>query len=65
MTLPIELRLDAANNAVRFEKPALSVIDSTADDKRSYVARMPQPEPTPEQWLQQYGALKARAETVN
>jgi type II secretory pathway component PulM len=66
LTQPMQLRLAAAQAAVRYEKPALSAVDTTVDDKRSYVARMPQPEPTPEQWLRQYGALvKDRDKAVN
>jgi type II secretory pathway component PulM len=58
MALPLEQRLAAAQTAIRFEKPALSVVDSRIEDKREYVARMPQPEPTPEAWMAQYGSLK-------
>ena len=52
------MRLDAAKSAVRYEKPALSSVDSKVEDKRQYVARIHHPSATPEEWLKQYGGMK-------
>ena len=54
----MEMRLDAAKSAVRYEKPALSSAHSKVEDKRQYVARIPHPSANPEEWLTQYGGMK-------
>jgi hypothetical protein len=57
-TMPMEMRLDAAKSAVRYEKPALASVDNTIDDKRSTIARVPDPATDATEWLQRYGAMK-------
>src|SRR6187200_2353273 len=52
---PMELRLDAAKAAIRFEKPALSAVDSKVEDKRkSYVVRVPYQPKDFEEWKRIY-----------
>lgn len=56
---PIELRLDAAKAAVRYEKPALSSIDQKGNSVPQYIAYLPQGSRTPQEWLAEHGHLKA------
>jgi hypothetical protein len=35
-SLPLQIRLDAAKAAIRFEKPVLSAIDAHVDDERAH-----------------------------
>ncbi|MEZ0064021.1 hypothetical protein ABIF26_009583 [Bradyrhizobium elkanii] len=51
---PIELRLDAAKAAIRFEKPALSSVDSTGEVVHRYVARLPEKVGTTDEWQKQH-----------
>jgi hypothetical protein len=57
-TQPIELRLDAAKAALRFEKPALASVDQKGLAPTNYVAYLPQPMSTPDDWLKAYEHLK-------
>jgi hypothetical protein len=60
--MPIEMRVDCAKNAARFERPALSSVDSTIDDKRQSVAWLPKPAATVQEWQQDYGDLSGDAQ---
>jgi hypothetical protein len=61
--MPMEMRLDAAKSAVRYEKPALSSVDQKGDTAPRYIAYLPQVSTTPEEWLSQHGHLKGETET--
>jgi hypothetical protein len=50
---PMELRLDAAKAAIRFEKPSLSSIDSTGELVHRYVARLPSKASSTDEWQKQ------------
>lgn len=49
----IELRVDAAKAALRFEKPQLASIETKSDVTVSYVAELPSVANSTEEWLQQ------------
>jgi hypothetical protein len=55
---PVELRVDAAKAAIRFEMPALSSVDQKGNATPQYVAYLPAGCATPEDWLAQHGHLK-------
>jgi hypothetical protein len=55
---PMELRMDAAKAAIRFEKPALSSVDGKGNIVPAYIAYLPQPCATPAEWLDQFGHLR-------
>jgi hypothetical protein len=57
---PMELRMDAAKAAIRFEKPALSSVDGKGNLVPNYIAYLPQGCATPEEWLDQFGHLKGQ-----
>ena len=75
-TAPLEMRLDAAKAAIRFEKPALSSVDQKGDTAPRYIAYLPQAcvirckpatdsdaiqaSTTPEEWLRQHGQGQVR-----
>ena len=46
---PMEMRLDAAKAAIRFQTPALSSVDQKGDTAPRYIAYQPQGSTTPEQ----------------
>jgi hypothetical protein len=58
---PMELRMDAAKAAIRFEKPALSSVDGKGNLVPNFIAYLPQGCATPAEWLDQYGHLKGQA----
>src|SRR5262245_50188031 len=62
-TAPLEMRLDAAKAAIRFEKPALSSVDQKGDTAPRYIAYLPQVSATPEEWLAQHSHLRSETET--
>ena len=53
-TRPIELRLEAAKAAIRYEKPALASIDVTSLNEHTVSVISDKPL-TPEEWLAQHG----------
>lgn len=53
-TRDIELRIDAAKAAIRFEKPALGHIESKNEHTVRYVARVPSKAKTTQEWQQQH-----------
>jgi hypothetical protein len=61
--MPMEMRLDAAKSAARYEKPALSSVDQKGDAAPRYIAYLPQGSTTPEEWLSQHGHLRGENET--
>jgi len=60
--MPMEMRLDAAKSAVRYEKPALSSVDQKGDTAPRYIAYLPQASTTPEEWLSQHGHLRSESD---
>ena len=54
---PIELRLEAAKAAIRYEKPALASIDLTSTNEHTVFTISDRPL-TPEEWLEQHGTIK-------
>jgi hypothetical protein len=52
---PIDLRVDAAKAAVRYEKPALTAIDHSGEIATSYVARLPPVAQSVDEWRNQHG----------
>jgi hypothetical protein len=48
--MPMEMRLDPAKSAVRYEKPALSSVDQKGDTAPRYIAYLRRAAP-PEEWL--------------
>jgi hypothetical protein len=54
-SLPLNLRLDAAKAAIRFEKPALTAVDahSTIEKTQYIISDKPM---TPEEWAAEYAA---------
>ena len=61
--LPMDMRLDAAKAAIRFEKPALSSVDQKGDAAPRYIANLPQGSSSPEEWLEQHGHLQSELAT--
>jgi hypothetical protein len=55
---PIELRVDAAKAAIRYEKPALSSVDQKGNAVPQYIAYLPTGSATAEEWLAEHGHLK-------
>lgn len=53
-TLPIDMRIDAAKAAIRFEKPTLGVVESGPNALERYVARVPNKAATPDEWQEQH-----------
>lgn len=51
-------RLICAQTLVGYEKPALSLVDNTIEDKRSHIARLANQVVDAQEWLCQYGGLK-------
>ena len=51
--LPLQIRLDAAKAAIRFEKPMLSAIDAHVDDNRVHYSISDKPL-TAEEWTEKY-----------
>jgi hypothetical protein len=47
-----------SESAVRYEKPALSSVDSKVEDKRQHVARIPHPRANPEECSLSLAALR-------
>ena len=52
-SLPHNLRLDAAEVAIRFEKPALTAVDAHSTIEKSHYAISDEPM-TPEEWAAKY-----------
>ena len=61
MAQPMEMRLDAAKAAVRFEKPALSSVDGKGNLVPNYVAYLPRPAESAEGWLAEHGHLNSES----
>ena len=53
-TRPIELRLEAAKAAIRYEKPALASVDLTSLNEHT-VSMISDKPLTPDEWLAQHG----------
>lgn len=53
-TRDIELRIDAAKAAIRFEKPTLGVVETGPDAVKNYVARMPARTADMNEWERRY-----------
>jgi hypothetical protein len=47
---PLDLRLEAAKAAIRFEKPALGAVETKNETTIRYVARLPNKEPDAQAW---------------
>lgn len=54
MSRPVELRIDAAKAAIRFEKPSLASLEAKTEVTHRYVARVPNKAETPDTWQQQH-----------
>ena len=54
LKIPVDLRVDAAKAAIRFEKPALGQIESKSEIIHRYVARLPEKAANTEQWQEQH-----------
>jgi len=52
--LPIEMRLDAAKAAIRFEVPALASTESTNTETTRYVVALPDGEISMDEWKAKY-----------
>lgn len=52
--MPIDLRIDAAKAALRFEKPALASHEVRSESVVRYVARVPDKATSPDTWQQQH-----------
>jgi len=50
---PVDVRIDAAKAAVRFEKPSLASLEAKTEILHRFVARVPNKEVSPETWQQQ------------
>ena len=48
---PIEVRLDAAGKAIRYEKPALAAVDMTSTSQQTIYMVSDEPPLTDEEWL--------------
>ena len=51
---PPDVRMKAASEAIKFETPSLSAIDSTAEVEQTYIVRMPEPCATLDEWKTKY-----------
>ena len=56
----LTLRVDAAKAAIRYEKPALSSVDSTGDEVRRAVVRVPPKEEDIATWHRNYAPSNKR-----
>ncbi len=52
--VPLDLRINAARAAIKFEKPALENIEVKGEQTIRYVARVPEKAESTEAWLQQH-----------
>lgn len=57
--LPVDMRLDAAGKAARFETPTLAPVDGKGNTVPTYIAYLPRQSETAEEWLGEYGHLRA------
>lgn len=54
LSQPIELRIDAAKAAIRFEKPVLASLEARSEIVHRYVARLPEKAKSTETWQQEH-----------
>ena len=53
MECPLDVRIEAAKAAIRFEKPSLASLEAKSEIVHRYVARLPSKAETPDTWQQQ------------
>jgi hypothetical protein len=53
LSQPVELRIDAAKAAIRFEKPTLASLEAKTELIHRYVARLPEKAKSTETWQQE------------
>jgi hypothetical protein len=63
-SLPLQIRLDAAKAAIRFEKPALSAIDAHVEDERFHYVVSDEPM-TDEEWKKSTARHRTSRHNVN
>jgi hypothetical protein len=51
---PIDIRIDAAKAAIRFEKPSLAALEAKTEIVHRFVARLPNKAENPVKWQQQH-----------
>jgi hypothetical protein len=64
-SMPMDVRLDAAKAAIRFEKPPLANVDNKGNLAPNYIAVMPQGCDTAAEWLERFGHLKVPEKLQN
>ena len=64
-SFPMDMRLDAAKAAIRFEKPPLANVDNKGNTAPNYIAVMPQGCDSAAEWLERFGHLKTPEKLQN
>lgn len=59
--LPLDIRLDAAGKAARFESAVLAPVDAKGNAVQNYVAYLPRQCETAEEWTAEFAHLKLEA----